>query len=140
MIEHITGLLMGAIFWIFVAAIILVPVYLRYQDRQRMHETLRIAFEKGLPVPPELISALQSNIAPRRPSTPESDLRKAVILIAVGLGFCGLGYGLWYGLMSTNETAAYISGGCTAGVGAIPGLIGIAHLVLWAGRRNAPKV
>jgi hypothetical protein len=139
MIEHITGLLMGAVFWTFVAAIILVPVYLKHQDRQRMHETLRIAFEKGLPVPPELISALQSNIAPRQPTTPESDLRKALILIAVGLGFAGLGYGLWYGLMSTNETAAYISGGCTAGFGAIPGLIGVAHLVLWATRRNATK-
>ena len=138
--EHVTGLLMGLIFWSFVAAVILVPTYLRYLDRQRMHETLRIAFEKGQPVPPELITALQSNIAPRRPSTPESDLRKAVVLIAVGLGFAALGYGLWYGLMSVNEQAAYISGGCTAGFGAIPGLIGVAHLVLWATRRGAAKV
>ncbi len=137
---NITGLLMGIVFWAFVASVILVPIYLRYQDRQRMHETLRIAFEKGLPVPPELITALQSNIAPRRPSTPESDLRRAVVLIAVGLGFCGLGYGLWYGLMSVNDIAAYISGGCTAGVGAIPGLIGVAYLVLWATRRSANKV
>jgi hypothetical protein len=131
---------MGTVFWGAIVAVILVPVYLRYQDRQRMHETLRIAFEKGLPVPPELITALQSNIAPRRPSTPESDLRKAVVLIAVGLGFCGLGYGLWYGLMSVNETAAYVSGASTAGFGAIPGLIGVAYLVLWVGRRGPSKV
>ncbi len=137
--EHVTGMVMGIVFWTFVAAVVLVPVYLKYQDRQRMHETLRIAFEKGQPVPPELITALQSNIAPRQPSTPESDLRRAVVLIAVGLGLVGLGYGLWYGLMSVSETAAYISGGSVAGAGAIPGLIGVAHLVLWAGRREKGK-
>ena len=137
--EHLTGMVLGIVFWTFVAAVVLVPVYLKYQDRQRMHETLRIAFEKGQPVPPELITALQSNIAPRQPSTPESDLRRAVVLIAVGLGLVGLGYGLWYGLMSVSETAAYISGGSIAGAGAIPGLIGVAHLVLWAGRRDKAK-
>ncbi len=137
--EHVTGMVMGIVFWTFVAAVVLVPVYLKYQDRQRMHETLRIAFAKGQPVPPELITALQSNIAPRQPSTPESDLRRAVVLIAVGLGLVGLGYGLWYGLMSVSETAAYISGGSVAGAGAIPGLIGVAHLVLWAGRREKGK-
>jgi len=138
--EHLTGMVLGVVFWTFVAAVVLVPIYLRYQDRQRMHETLRIAFEKGQPVPPELITALQSNIAPRQPTTPESDLRKAIILIATGLGLCVLAYGLWYGLMSVSDTAAYISGGSVAGAAAIPGLIGVAHLVLWAGRRRSTKV
>jgi hypothetical protein len=136
---NVTGLLMGTVFWVFVGAVVLVPVYLRHQDRQRMHETLRIAFEKGQPVPPELITALQSNIAPRRPTTPESDLRRALVLISVGLGLAGLGYGLWYGLMSVDPVPAYITGGCVAGSGAIPGLIGLAYLVLWASRRNQPK-
>ena len=138
--EHFTGMVLGVVFWTFVASVVLVPIYLRHRERQQMHETLRIAFEKGLPVPPELVTALQSNIAPRRPSTPESDLRRAVVLIAVGLGFAGLGYGLWYGLMSVSQEAAYISGGCTAGFGAIPGLVGVAHLVLWATRRGPAKV
>lgn len=136
---HFLGVIMGTVFWVFVASIILVPIYLRHRDRDRMHETLRIAFEKGQPVPPELITALQSNVAPRVVSTPERDLRRAVVLIALGLGICGLGYGLWYGLMSVSEHAAYISGGCVAGFGAIPGLIGLAYLLLWATRRNQPK-
>ena len=137
--EHLSGLIMGIVFWLFVASIILVPIYLRHRDRDRMHETLRIAFEKGQPVPPELIAALQSNVAPRVVLTPERDLRRGVVLIAVGLGFCGLGYGIWYGLMSVNEIAAYTSGASTAGIGAIPGLIGLAYLLLWATRRNQPK-
>jgi hypothetical protein len=40
--------------------------------------------------------------------------------------------------MTVDETAAYITGGCTAGVGAIPGLIGVAYLILWATKRNTP--
>lgn len=138
-VGHLSAVIMGVVFWVFVASIILVPIYLRHRDRDRMHETLRIAFEKGQPVPPELIAALQSNVAPRVTSTPERDLRRAVVLIAIGLGFCGLGYAIWYGLMSVNEVAAYTSGASTAGVGAIPGLIGLAYLLLWATRRKAPQ-
>jgi hypothetical protein len=41
--------------------------------------------------------------------------------------------------MSTSETAAYISGGVIAGFGAIPGLIGIAYLILWFLRRGDAK-
>jgi len=139
-IGNVTGVLMGLVFWAAVVAIVLVPLYLRYKDRGRMHETLRIAYEKGQPVPPELIDALKSGITPARPWTPDSDLRRGLVLIGVGLGLAGLGYGLWYGLMSVNSIAAYVSGGCTAGAGAIPGLIGVAYLILWATRRNAPRI
>jgi len=140
MISHITGLLMALVFWSFVAAVVLVPIYLRYQEKGRMHETLRLAYEKGQPVPPELIEALQSNVSTKMPASPERDLRSGLVLVAVGIGFCALGYGLWYGLMSTSETAAYISGGVIAGFGAIPGLIGIAYLILWFLRRGDAKI
>ncbi len=103
MVEHFTSMIVGVVFWVFLAAVILVPVYLRYRDRGRLHETLRIAYEKGQPVPPELIEALQSNVAPAQPSTPDRDLRRGIVLVAVGLGFAGLGYGLWYGLMSDQR-------------------------------------
>jgi len=139
MVDHIAGILFALMFWLFLGAIILGPRYLRFRERERMHETLRAAFDKGQPVPPEIITALQSNIAPSIPSTPERDLRRAVVFIAVGLGLCGLGYGMWYGLSSVSYTAAYITGGSIAGFGAIPGLIGLAYLVLWATRRDAPK-
>jgi len=88
---------------------------------------------------PAFAEAVVRHIAPRQPETPEADLRRAVVLIAVGLGLCGLGYGMWYGLMSVSDIAAYITGGSIAGAGAIPGLIGIAHLLLWASRRGRPK-
>jgi Domain of unknown function (DUF6249) len=138
--EHdFTGMVVGVAFWVCIAAIFVVPQVMKSRDRARMHETLRMAYEKGQPVPPELISALQSNVELPAQTTPERDLRRAVVLIAVGLGLCCLGYGLFYGLSAVDDTAAYITGGSVAGTGAIPGLIGVAYLILWLGRRGAPK-
>lgn len=137
--EHLAAVVVPTVFWVFLAAVILGPIYLKSKDRERMHETLRIAYEKGQPVPPELIAALQSNSNLKTESTPDRDMRRAIVLIAVGLGLCGLGYGLWYGLSSVNDIAAYVTGGSVAGAGAIPGLIGVAYLILWLSKRNAPK-
>ena len=134
--EHLTGMVLGVVFWGFLAAIILVPMWLKHRDRLAMQETLKLAIERGQPLPPELIGALQTGVAPPRVSTPERDLRQAVVLIAVAIGLCILGYGLWYGLSSVSSEAAYISGACTAGAGAIPGMIGLAHLMLWYTRRE----
>ncbi len=135
-IGDIAGWAAGTVFWIFVAAVILVPQYLRHLDRARLHETLRIAFEKGQPVPPELIDSLQRRVGDAPIGTPERDLRRAVVLIAVGLGLVGLGYGLWYGLMIVSEVPAYIVGGVVAGTGAVPGFIGVAYLILWLTKRS----
>jgi len=126
-------------FWSFLGAVILVPMYLRHRDRTQMQETLRIALDKGQTLPTDLVTALQSNISANSMPTPERDLRRGVVLIACGLGFVLLGYGLWYGLMSVSDEGAYISGGSVAGVGAIPGLIGIAYLILWATKRSERK-
>jgi hypothetical protein len=110
-----------------------------------MHETLRIAYEKGQPVPQEIIEALQSKELPHTESTPERDLRRGLVLVAWGLGLALLGLGLWYGIDSNTiigsdqDNASYIVGACTAGAGGIPGMIGVAYLILWWTKRNAPK-
>jgi len=134
----VSSWLVPLIFFTFIGAVILVPVYLRSQDRQKFYEAIRVAYEKGQPVAPDLIAAMGAN-APSDASIPpvERDLRTGVIL-----GLCGLGYGLWYGLMSVDETSAYSSGGWTAGVGAILALVGLVHLGFWLarrGRRDAPQ-
>ncbi|MBA3812618.1 MAG: hypothetical protein H0X27_13445 [Caulobacteraceae bacterium] len=126
-----------------IIAVVIGPIwvksYFAARDRAQMHETLRVAYEKGQPVPPELIESLQSKVSERSMPTPERDLRRAIVLISVGLGLCGLGYFMWYGLMSVNDIAAYTTGTSIAGAGAIPGLIGVAYLVLWLTRRNVPR-
>jgi hypothetical protein len=133
-------ILTSLIFWTFLAAIIIGPIYFRHRDRVQMHETLRSAFEKGVALPPELITSLQGNLAAKTMPTREGDLRRGIVLVGVGIGVAILGYGLWYGLASVDDTAAAITGACTAGAGAIPGLIGVAYLILWATKsKSTPK-
>lgn len=131
-------ILTSLIFWSFLAAVIIVPIYFRHRDRAAMHETLRAAFDKGVPLPPDLITTLQSNMSSRSMPTREGDLRRGIVLVGVGIGVAILGYGLWYGLSSVDDTAAAITGACTAGAGAIPGLIGVAYLILWATKSKTP--
>ena len=138
------SVLMMLIFWGAVAAIFLVPGYLRLRDREQarklLHETMRMAYEKGQPVPPELIDALQGS-AERVVTVPtrQRDLRRAILFIAVGLGFVGLGAGLDYGISFANDTGGAITGGAVAGFGAIPLFIGLAYLVLWLAKSGSAK-
>ena len=59
---------MVPIFGIFmIIAICIGPIWIKSyftaRDRAQLHETLRVAYEKGQPVPPELIESLQRNVA-----------------------------------------------------------------------------
>jgi hypothetical protein len=143
MLEDTIGM-MVPIFGIFmIIAVVVGPIWIRsyYQEkeRQQLHETLRVAYEKGQPPPPELIDKLTSGarIEVGSSSTGESDLRRAVVLIAVGLGLAGLGFGLGHGIGIADHTAGWIVTGAIAGSGAIPGMIGIAYLLLWLGKRSS---
>ncbi len=88
--------------------IALLGIFLWYKSRKTrmIHETaLRLA-EKGQPVPPELFMGAEE---------PFSDLRRGVVLIALGLGLALFMYQLdkpW-------------------GVGLIPLFMGAGYLVVW---------
>jgi hypothetical protein len=143
--HELLGVLKMLIFFGAVLAFFLVPGYLRTRDRERarnaLHETLRVAYEKGQAVPPELIEALQTQ-TDRKVYVPsaERDLRNAIILLAVGGGFAAMGAAIYVGLLSIVPDEAAISGASTAAVGAIPGFIGLAYLVLWLAKRGSAKV
>jgi hypothetical protein len=148
----VTGVLQSLIFWGFVLVLILGlsigPRYLRSRERRQLYDLMRTAYEKGQPVPPELIASLTAEPV----ETPaergdiggtgaDRDLRRAVVLIAVGVGLAGLGLAMGYGLSFASETAGGIVGGIIAGSGAIPAFIGFAYLLLFlAGRKSPPKV
>jgi hypothetical protein len=139
------------IFGIFmIIAVVIGPVwitaYFRARERQQLHETLRTAYEKGLSPPPELIEKLTAGaVIPATPDTPDRDLRRAVVLIAVGVGLGGLGLCLGYGISLADSTGGWITGGwitggSIAGAGAIPGMIGLAYLFLYLMKRRGPRV
>jgi hypothetical protein len=130
-----------------IIAVVVGPVWIRshYRARERaqLYETLRIAYEKGQTPPPELIEKLAAGGGrdglPSRDMTPDADLRRAVVLISVGIGLGLLGLGLGYGISLADPTGGWITGGAIAGAGAIPGMIGIAYLLLWLVRRRGPS-
>lgn len=122
------------IFFVFLGAVILVPGYLKSKDRARLHETLRIAYEKGQPVPPELIQAIQSgNAVSKDVNRSEKDLRAAVVLIGLSVGLVGMSFAL--GQLEGGEARFGL-----LAAAAIPGFIGLGFLTLWYINRDKPKV
>jgi len=131
------GFLIPIAFFAAIAAVFILPSYFRSRDRARMHETLRLAYEKGQPVPPEMIEALQVG-GPTAVENPQSrasrDLRIGIVWLAIGLGFVAIGGAFYAGL--------YYVGGATetfasfAAIGAIPIFVGLAFMLLSALGRN----
>jgi hypothetical protein len=144
MVEGILSLMIPFAGMFMIIAVVIGPIwirsYYRAREREQLHETLRAAYEKGQPPPPELIEKLTSGVRERGPtSSADSDLRRAVVLIAVGIGMAGLGLALGYGISLADQVGGWITGGAIAGSGAIPGMIGLAYLFLWLGRRHGEK-
>ena len=122
------GILVPIALFAMIAAIVIAPRYFRSRDRERLLDTLRVAYDRGQPVPPELIENLTAG-EERRPSTPERDLRSGIILIAVALAFVALAMTIVY---AAGEDEAWF----VAAIGAFPGFIGLGHIAFWLARRG----
>jgi len=113
--------------FIMVVAIVAIPAWLKSRDRREMQATLRSAIEKGQPLPPEVIESItKDNVKP--PATAARDLRTGVILLAVAIGIAIMGYALRFNAMD----AFY----AVSGLAAIPGMIGLAFIVLSIFNKN----
>jgi hypothetical protein len=107
--------------FLMVAAIVIVPKWYRTNERREMQKTLRAAIDKGQTLPPELVDALSKDTV-RAPATAARDLRTGIILLAVSVGIGLMGYGI-----SFEEMDALYP---FAGFAAIPGMIGLAFIIL----------
>jgi len=113
-----------------IASLFVAPRYFKSIERQKMAETLRIAIEKGQPLPSEVIDAMSSNVrAPGLPPSPQRDLRTGIIWLGVGLGFAALGL-----TISFEEPDALFP---LLGFATFPTFIGLAFIAL--GLLNKPK-
>lgn len=118
-------------FFAMIAAIVIVPIFLKSKERKDMQATLRAAIDKGQPLPPEVIEALsKDNIKP--PASAARDLRVGVILLAVSIGIGLFGYAFnFIGDADVHNAVAPI-----VGMAAIPGMVGLAFIVLSIFNKN----
>ncbi len=89
----------------------------KLQKRRLRHELLRVALEKGQPLPPEL---LDENTAER---AERDDRRSGIIAVAVGLAFY-----IFLGILIPTAGVKWVA--------LIPGFIGLALLLNWALERG----
>jgi len=113
-------------FFAMIAAIVLVPGYYRSREKERLHETLRLAYEKGQPVPPEMIEALQLD-RPRAPQ-PDRDLRRGIILLCTASAI--VVFALTVGQLHDHDADGF------AAVAAFPGFIGLGYIAFWLASRR----
>ncbi|PXA84988.1 hypothetical protein DMC25_01495 [Caulobacter sp. D4A] len=116
------GILVPLGLFAMIAAIVLVPVWLRSRNKQEMQATVRAAIERGQPLPPELIDAMTKDVKLPKESSALRDMRIGVIMIAVGAGLAVMGV-----ILGQAHGEAFHP---LLGAGAIPALIGLAYVFL----------
>lgn len=113
-----------------IASLFIAPRYFKSVERQKMADTLRVAIEKGQPLPAEVIEAMSSNVrSPKMAPSPERDLRTGIIWLGIGVGFIALGFAV-----SFEEPDVLLP---LLGIGVFPTFIGLAFVAL--GLINRPK-
>lgn len=112
-----------------IAGIVISARYFRYKERTQLQETLRSAYEKGQPVAPELIEAMQvgpKNVKALRPYFgPERDLRRGIFWLAWAVALLVAG-GLQYYYDPSNDAT-----GTLMAVACFPGFVGLAYLLIY---------
>jgi hypothetical protein len=90
-------------------------LYYSFRKRREMLDTVRTAIQSGQTLPASFLEALESKPRP----TPDADLRKAILLMALGLSGMGV-------------LAALTDDGVRAwSIGLVPTLLGVGYLFLW---------
>ena len=107
----------GTIAWI---------TYYRFRRRREVQETIRVAIEKGQELPTEFLETISS---PKDRPKKDQDLRRGVVLIAVGLGIAAFGV-----LLGDDDSVRPL-----LSIGSIPFLIGLALTALWILRTRHNK-
>lgn len=119
--EGVIGTMVPIFFFAMIAAIVIVPRYFKSLERQKMAETLKVAIEKGQPLPSEVVDAISSGV--KSPPSPQRDLRTGIVWLGVGIGLAAMGVAL--GFEEPDATFPLI------GIACFPAFIGLAFIAMF---------
>lgn len=108
------------------AAVIVLIMYFRHLERLRVLQVVDAAAERKDPLSPELVRSLPG----ARQPVANLDLRRGVLLIAIGVAIIIIGLCVLIGVATTGGEGAVAAGVGVAAVGFVPLSIGIALVVL----------
>lgn len=116
-------LLIPITLFVMIGAIVIVPQYLKSKERQKLQDTLRVAYERGQPVDPAIIQAMTAEVKTTSTPAPFRDVRRGVIFLAIALAFTIIGFvhGYFEGY-DESQPLWFIA--------VFPGLVGLAYLIL----------
>ena len=123
---ELTPILIVAIVFSAITAIIFGPTYLKSREKREIQATVRHAIDKGQELPPELIDAMTKDVASKLPSRTR-DIRRGIIWLAVGIGIAAFGF---LSELGWDRTEMENVANGMLGVAAIPITIGLAFIVL----------
>jgi hypothetical protein len=113
----------------FVAAIIIVPIYLRSRERKSAIEAIKLLAEKGAATPPELMKVLQQE---RRFKNPDGDLKFGLLALAVCAAMITSAV---VRFLLSDDPTPHIRAGLIGGA-AFPGFVGLVLIGFWAYSRR----
>lgn len=109
------GIFVPIVLFCVIGICVALGMYYRFRSRQELQLTVRNAIDSGQPFSPEVLAGLSRALFP-----PQSDLRKGIVLCAVGIAF------IIFAFMIDEEDAI----GPLLGLSAFPFTVGIAYLIL----------
>jgi len=111
------------IFFAFLGAVILVPIWLKEKTKQSAHALISQALEKGQQLDPALLQQL-TETQKQQPDRPRRTLGSGVVLLALAIGFVTASF------MSNGFDPSGYAGNGMMTAAAILGCLGLAFIVL----------
>lgn len=74
-------------FFVFLGAVILVPIWLRERTKQSAHQLISQALEKGQTLDPAVMRQLTEGVREKQQDRPRRTLGSGVVLLALSAGF-----------------------------------------------------
>jgi hypothetical protein len=117
------GIIFMLVFFGFLGAVILVPIWLKERTKRSAHALISQALERGQTLDPALMRQLTEGAKPQRDRA-RSTLGSGVVLLALAAGFVGAGFAV-----ESISGASEALGGMLVPA-AILGALGVAFLLL----------